>query len=412
MKVLLVNKFFYIKGGSETYYFSLKKLLQDNGHEVIDFSMKDDKNYESEYSEYFIDSIDYNGSQSVGSKGKIAGKIIYSFEAKRKIEQLIKATKPDIVHLQIFQHQMSPSILDVFKKYDIPVVYTAHDMKMVCPNYKMLNGSGICEDCKEGKYINCLKNSCVKESKAKSLINTIECYFHKYKNSYGIIDKVITPSKFYRDKFVEFGVENERVKYIPNFLKEDKYVPQYECKDYFLYFGRLSEEKGIKTLLDAMKLNDYQLKIVGTGPLQEELAEYINSSGLNERVVMEGYKSGAELEALVKDSMAVIVPSEWYENAPYSVIESMAQGKAIIGADIGGIPELIEENINGHIFKSKDSNELNEKMKKLVDNKEKLAFFGQMSRKKFQEEFTEEKHLKEILKVYDEAIKNHKNTYK
>ena len=117
MKVLLVNKFFYIKGGSETYYFSLKKLLEDNGHEVIDFSMKDEKNYESDHSEYFIDSVDYNGELSIGDKGKIAGKIIYSFEAKRKIEKLIKATKPDIVHLQIFQHQMSPSILDVFKKY-------------------------------------------------------------------------------------------------------------------------------------------------------------------------------------------------------------------------------------------------------------------------------------------------------
>ena len=166
------------------------------------------------------------------------------------------------------------------------------------------------------------------------------------------------------------------------------------------------------TLLDAMKLNDYQLKIVGTGPLQKEIAEYINSCGLNDRVVMEGYKSGIELETLVKDSMAVIVPSEWYENAPYSVIESMAQGKAIIGADIGGIPELIEENINGHIFKSKDSNELNEKMKMMMENKEKVSFYGKMSRKKFQEEFTEEKHLKEILKVYDEAIKSHKNTYK
>jgi len=137
MKILMVNKFFYIKGGSETYYFSLKKLLEKNGHEIIDFSMKDKKNFKSKYCNFFVDGIDYNKEQSLFSKIKVGLKIIYSFEAKRKLEKLIKETKPDIAHLHIFQHQLSSSILDVLKRYNIPIVYTAHDLKMICPNYKM-----------------------------------------------------------------------------------------------------------------------------------------------------------------------------------------------------------------------------------------------------------------------------------
>ena len=194
MKILMVNKFFYIKGGSETYYFALKRMLEAKGHTVIDFSMKDEKNFDSPYVEYFVEAVDYNGGMSKKQQLKAAKNIIYSTEAKRKLEKLIQETKPDIAHLHIFQHQLSPSILDVLKKYNIPTVYTAHDLKMLCLNYVMMTHGQLCEKCKDGHYINCLKQKCVKNSTLKSSINVIEGYLHKWRKSYDAIDVILTPS--------------------------------------------------------------------------------------------------------------------------------------------------------------------------------------------------------------------------
>lgn len=401
MKILMVNKFFYIKGGSETYYFSLKKLLEENGHEVIDFSMKDEKNFESKYSEFFVEGVDYNKEQSIFSKIKSGMKIIYSFEAKKKLEKLIKETKPDIAHLHIFQHQLSLSILDVLKKYDIPVVYTAHDLKMICPNYKMLTKGQVCEKCKGEKYYNCLKNKCIKDSTVKSAIGMIEAYVNKWRKAYNKIDYIITPSKFYKDKFIEFGIDANRVTHIPNFLAEENIeFDELEEKDYYLYFGRLSEEKGIMTLIKAVQETKVKLKIVGTGPLKEEIEKYVNENKLTNIEIL-GFKSGKELYTIVANSKCVVLPSEWYENGPYSAIESLKLGRPIIGSDLGGIPELIDDGENGFVFKN--ANILN--LKNIIKQIEEMDLSHQenMAKKsyeKFKVIYTEKKHLESLLEIY------------
>ena len=350
MKILMVNKFFYIKGGSETYYFALKRLLEEKGHQVIDFSMKDKKNFPSPYEDYFVEGVDYNGEMTTKAKLKAAANIIYSREAKEKLEQLILRTRPDLAHLHIFQHQLSPSILDVLKKYQIPVVYTAHDLKMLCLNYVMMTGGELCEKCRGGRYINCLKNRCVKNSLSKSCINVIEGYLHKWRRSYDVIDVILTPSDFYRKKFLEFGIGEDRVIHLPNFL--DKPVPEVNRRqgerDYFLYFGRLSSEKGVMTLVKAMEPLQNQLYIVGTGPDMDRIQTYLRENQIS-NVKLFGYQSGQKLTDLVAGARAVILPSQWYENGPYSAIEAMQLSRPLIGSDLGGIPELIHGN--GMIFK-------------------------------------------------------------
>ena len=206
MKVLLVNKFHYIKGGSETYYFGLGELLRKQGHEVIYFSMKDKKNRPCNQEKYFVENVDFNAPMNKMQTVRAALKMLYSFEAKRKFRQLVIDEKPDIIHLNIFQSQLTGSIVDVAKKYHIPVVYTAHDLKSVCPNYQMLNHGKICERCLHGNYINCFKTGCMKDSKAKSLLATIEAYVYKWKKTYQKIDLVITPSDFYKRKIGEAGI--------------------------------------------------------------------------------------------------------------------------------------------------------------------------------------------------------------
>ncbi len=353
MKILMVNKFFYIKGGSETYYFSLKKLLEKNGHSVIDFSMKHENNFDSPYSNYFVNKIDYNVPHTITEKIQLGAKIIYSYEARKKLEELVKREKPDLIHLHNFQHQLSPSILKVVKKYDIPTVYTAHDFKMLCLNYKMMHNGKICEECKNGKYYHCALNKCVKDSFFKSGINVFEGYLHKLCRSYDAIDLIITPSLFYKMKFEEFGIRPERVIHIPNFVSGE--IPEINVrkdrKKYYLYFGRLSEEKGIKTLIKAFRGMDNILYIAGIGPLENELKKYIENNKL-QNIKMLGSLRGQNLIDFVGNAKAIIIPSEWYENGPYSAIEALQLGRPIIGANIGGIPELI--NQNGQVFISGD----------------------------------------------------------
>lgn len=400
----MVNKFFYKKGGSETYYFALKHLLEQKGHTVIDFSMTDEKNFESEYSQYFVKNIDYNEKNNIFYKLKAANNIVYSFEAKRKFRELIEKTKPDIIHLHIFQHQISPSILDVIKKYDIPTVYTAHDLKMLCLNYKMMHHGKICEQCKKGKYYHCAINKCVKDSFFKSCINVVEGYFHKWIKSYNAIDVIVTPSNFYKRKFIEFGVSQGKVCHIPNFLdKETTYSITNEKERYYLYLGRLSAEKGIFTMLDAFAKSKKQLYIAGTGPIEEKIKKKIKTESLD-NIKMLGFKTGQELVDLIGNAKAIIIPSEWYENGPYSAIEALQLGVPIIGADIGGIPELVKDN--GFLFKSGDSQALIN----AINNMEALTIeeyqkFKNVSKDLFHKYYTSDFHYELLQKVYNSAIK-------
>lgn len=407
MKILMVNKFFYIKGGSETYYFALKRKLEKEGHTVIDFSMKDKKNFESEYADYFVDNIDYSRNTSFINKLKMGTNIIYSQEAKRKFEELVIKTKPDIVHLHIFQHQLSPSILDICKKYNLPAVYTAHDLKMVCLNYKMMHHGHICEDCKDGHMYHCALNKCVKDSFSKSCINTVEGYLHKWRKSYDAVDYIITPSEFYKTKFEEFGVQPNRIIHIPNFL--DREVPTVNDREdrekYYLYLGRISEEKGTLTLVKAFEKTKASLYIAGTGPLSSQLQAYIEQQKLK-NIRLLGFKSGRELTDLVGNAKAVVLPSEWYENGPYSAIEALQLGRPLIGADIGGIPELVENN--GFLFKSGSFEDLTKKLIRMEGlSEEEYRKKVAESYELYAKNYTADDHYRKLRKIYEKAIKKH-----
>ncbi len=398
----MVNKFYYIKGGCETYYFALKKLLEDHGHTVIDFSMLDDKNFDSEYSGYFVKNADYSGGGSAMEKLRIARNIVYSGEARKKFEKLVKDTEPDLIHLHNFQHQISPSILDVIKKYKIPTVYTAHDLKMICLNYKLMHHGKICEDCKDGKLRHCLKNKCVKESAAKSLINFAEGSVHRARKSYDIINMIITPSEFYKEKFIEFGVEPHRLTYIPNFFESvpKKINRRDDSETYYLYFGRISEEKGVLTLAKAIG-REFSLYIVGTGPKEKEIEDYINEKNIT-NIKMFGFKSGQELYDLVGNAKAVVLPSEWYENGPYAAIEALSLKRPIIGADIGGIPELVSGN--GLLFESGSVEDLRHTIEQFEHlNSDEYEKMKEESLRLYKNRYTPESHYKMLSKVYEKV---------
>lgn len=363
MKILLVNKFHFQKGGAETYYFTLAEALKKAGHEVIFFSMKHEKNIQCEQEKYFVENREYVNKTSVLDKIKAYNNFVYSKEAYESISRLIENEKPDLAILNNIHRQLTTSIVDALHVHHITICWVVHDLISLCPNYQMLDGNGkICEDCCNGKYVNCIKKKCVKNSFAKSYLAYKEAKYNRKHKTYDKIDLFITPSNFYRNKLIQYGFREDKVKYIPNPLAFSFNFELCNYSDgYLLYFGRLSREKGVMTLIDAMKNINYKLYIVGTGPLENKLKEYAND---NANIEFKGFQTGETLQNYIKNSRCVLLPSEWYENGPYSVMETMGKGKPLIVSTMGGLPELVEENINGYIYKNAE--ELKEKIRLMI----------------------------------------------
>lgn len=375
MRVILVNKFHYRKGGSETYYFGVAEALREMGHEVHFFAMEDEKNLPCEDSDLFVPNRDYNGPSSPVAKVSAAVSIVYSGEAKRRFEILCERVHPDIVHMNLVHRQITLSILDApyLKRHDVPVVWTAHDYIAVCPSYTMLDGAGeICEACVGGRFFNCFKRKCVKGSSAKSGMATLEAEYLKCTNAYRKIDRIICPSQFLGSKMVEGGFSANQLSWMPNFIPEltvEEIAKASALDDgtpYFLFFGRLSHEKGVDVLLRAFAQAagdggispDWRLKIAGEGPMHPALESLAFHCGVMDRVEFLGHKSGDELRSLVKGARFSVAPSTWFENMPFSIVESLAAGTPVLGSRMGGIPELVTDGRTGYTFTSGDVGEL------------------------------------------------------
>ena len=406
MKILLVNKFHYLKGGSEKYYFDLAKLLQEHGHEVAFFSMKDEKNIKTGCKEYFVENSDMNSKNIFKALD-----VIYSRKNKKAMEEALDDFKPDIVHLNNFQRQLSASIIKPIKKRNIPIVFTAHDLQAICPAIVMLDSQRqICEKCLNGKYINCVKNKCIKNSGLKSILGTVEAKYYRYKKIYiNKIDKIITPSEFYKLKLIQDGIPENNIEAVHNFIDMDNYNVEVEDDGYAFYFGRLIKEKGIFTLLEAVKgLKDKKLLIAGDGPDLEKIKEYLNKNNMQENVKLLGYIDSDKVKEYVRKSRFIIVPSIWYENCPYSVLETLAIGKPIIGSNLGGIPELVKNNESGLIYTYNKPKELQEKMRVLFENKELADELGKNAKQIAKEEYSKESYYNKIINIYEGAVKNGK----
>lgn len=392
MRILLVNKYFYRKGGAETYFFALAEGLRALGHDVAFFSMQHPNNEPSYWSKYFVSEKDYVGDISAFKKVQEASTLIYSFEAKRKFEALLEEFKPDVIHMNNVHRQLTLSILDApyLKKHHVPVVYTAHDYILLCPAYTMVNGRGeVCDACLDKHFIHATKNVCVKGSHAKSALATVEAEFLKFHHAYDKIDLIVAPSKFMKSKLDEGGFAGKTVA-MQNFLTDSQMAmgarvanthkfedAQAGARPYFLFFGRLSKEKGILTLVKAFLQatglgkgagsetgasaghnevlpDTWDLHIVGDGPEREAIEQLIASAGPQaiSRIHLLGYKNGEDLQREVGDARFSVLSSEWRENMPYSGLESLAAQTPIIGADIGGIPELVVEGETGFAFES------------------------------------------------------------
>ncbi len=368
MKILMVNKFLYPNGGSETYIFKLGEQLQKEGHEVQYFGMEHEGRIVGNHAECYTSNMDFHTGKL--QKLLYPFRIIYSREAKKKITVVLRDFQPDVVHLNNINFQLTPSVIYAVRDYEkksgrkIKLVFTAHDYQWVCPNHMMrIPSTGeICFACRDGNFLQCTKNRCIHDSKVKSLIGTIEAKLYDRRKTYGMVDAIICPSEFMKKQLDTNPVLAEKTIMLHNFI--DAKEQHAEKKDYVVYFGRFSEEKGTRTLLEACKaLPQIPFIFAGTGPLEEEVNQV-------ENVENRGFVTGDALRKLIAEARFSVYPSEWYENCPFSVMESQMYGTPVLASDLGGAPELVQAGKTGELFRGGDVEELTEHIRDLWNQPE------------------------------------------
>jgi glycosyltransferase involved in cell wall biosynthesis len=400
--LLSINNYYYLRGGAEAVFLRHNTMFANMGWQVAPFAMHHPNNIDSPWAQYFVDEIEFGSEYSLVGKLRRVPKVIYSIEAQRKIRALLDVFSADICHAHNIYHHISPSILKTVKQRGIPIVITLHDLKLACPAYNMLARDGICERCKDGKVHNVLVHRCIKESVALSAVILVETMFHRMLDTFDrYVDKFIVPSRFYVDKLVEWGWKREKFSYIPNAIDTEQFIPDFNAGKPLVYFGRLSREKGLATLISAAALAGVPLRIVGTGP--EEHSLRFLSEKTKADIKFLGYLKGSALHDVIRSSRAVVLPSEWYENAPLSIMEANALGKPVIGAAIGGIPELICENETGITYKSGSVDMLATAISQfyqLSDNA--VAAMGRAGRLWMETEFNLNKYKHKMVSLYQE----------
>lgn len=403
--LLSINNYHYLRGGAEKVFLDHNELMKEVGWRVAPFSMHGEKNLPSEWSSYFVKEIEFGESYSTLQKMVNAVKIIHSYEAKQQIAKLVQDFRPSIAHGHNIYHHLSTSILSALRAHGVPVVLTLHDLKIACPAYTMLSHGKICEKCKGGGIHNVFTNKCMKDSTLLSGLIMVEAYFNQlfgmYKRN---VNRYVVPSQFYIDKFVEWGFPRHQFVHIPNYVELKESHPKCQVGNYFVYAGRLSKEKGLITLVKAAAAQGSRLIIAGSGPEELHVKKLSSELGAS-HVEFAGYLDKQALSELVAGCRAVIVPSEWYENCPMSIIEAFAAGKVVIGSDIGGISEMIEEGVDGFKFKMGSSDQLAGLMNQVARmTEDTLVEMGGKAVEKVRTHYSKEQYLEKTLQLYSEII--------
>lgn len=345
MRILYANKYNFLKGGCERVLFTEMELMRSRGHQTAIFASQHPQNEPSEFSGFFVEQEDYFNS-GLWHKTKAAAKIIYSLETLRKFGQVIDAFQPDVIHAHSIYAQLSTAVLDAARKRGVPVVLTAHDYKVVCPSYLMLDHGKICEKCIGRHYYQCLLTRCHKESLPASAVYTAESYFNYWFKKYDSVQTFICPSGFMREKMLD-RIAPEKLRVILNPLNLSLFPFSEEDEGYYLFVGRMSKEKGIGPLIPVFRELNLPLKLAGSGPMEPEYRKMAEGAS---NIQFLGFQTGKALEQLYQKAHACLVPSQWYENLGMVILEALAYGKPVIGSRIGGIPELVRDGDNGVLF--------------------------------------------------------------
>lgn len=411
MRILLVNYRYFISGGPEKYMFNIKKMLEDNGHEVIPFSIHSNKNVETEYSRYFVEPIGSRDATYFEECKKtprviwqMLSRSIYSVEVEKAIRKEIEEVKPDLVYIIHFVNKLSPSVIRGAKKMGKPVVLRLSDYFLLCPRFDFMYEKKPCEECLHKGYRTCIQRRCVKGSLFASLVRVMSMKIHSLMNIYKDVDAFITPSEFLKNKLVDNGFDREKINCIPTFTASKSEVGEPRIGEYGLYFGRITEEKGVETVVQAFEmLPDHHVKIMGNPTTEEakRLIRYVEEKNL-QNIEFVGFKSGVELEEIIKGSRYTLIPSVWYDNLPNTALESFQYSKPVIASNIGSLPELVLDGVNGYLFEAGNAQDLRDKVLKLGDDRL-VDTMGRASRSRLEEKFAPKTHYDALMGVFSQV---------
>lgn len=397
MRILMINKFLHPTGGSETYMFRLGECLKTLGHEVQYFGMEHKGRCVGNAMNAYTSDMDFHNGSKL-SKLVYPIKTIYSYEARKKLRLVLEDFEPDVCHINNFNYQLTPSIIVELQKWreaghSCRIIYTAHDYQLVCPNHMCRNPviEELCEKCLGRHFSQCIRGQCIHGSTLKSIIGAAEAVFWNAKQIYQHLDAVICCSHFLQEKMDTNPLLAGKTIVLHNFV-EKKQRTDTEKKDYVLYFGRFSKEKGVHSLVKVCKeLPDIPFIFAGAGPLEKEIEGVHNIQNA-------GFLHREKLEKLIREARFSVYPSEWYENCPFSIMESQMYGTPVLGSDIGGIPELIQSGVNGELFIPGNIQEIKKSIRNLWNDKERTEFYsGNCAKIRYD---TAEDYIKKLMKIY------------
>ncbi len=393
--ILNVSQNYHVRGGSDRYFFTLAELLQKHGHRVIPFTAANPNNEPSEWEHYFPRGADF-----VHPGAGDLLRFLYSHDAVKSIRRLLKNTNIDLAHFHIYYGKLTASILEVLKRDGIPLIQTLHEYKLTCPVYSHLSNDQICEACEGKHFWRALPKRCNRGSLARTALSVTESYISKMLGAVKKFDHFISVSHFLRKKAISHGIPEDKISTVHNFVDVSDITPNFSIGNYVLYFGRVHQSKGILTLVKAaVPLTHVPIYIVGDGEAMPEVQHIIEQNGC-QHIHLLGFKQGDALRELITNSICTVLPSEWYENCPMSVLESYAYGKPVIGADIGGIPELIVDGVDGFLVPSGKQETLRERLLWMFEHKNDAAEMGRIGRYKMETEFNADIHYEKIMNVY------------
>ncbi len=409
MRVLMINKFYHLRGGTERYVFDMTRVLERQGHEVIPFAMRHPENVDTRYGDYFVREISYDRARARRPLANMSAAVraVYSREAGRRLDALITHARPELAYLHNIHHQLSLSILPVLAARGVFTVWRLHDYSLVCPNGLLFTQGSVCERCRGHRYHECVRRRCRRESRAASLVAALASYSDRWLRLADRVNVFLAPSRFLFEKMVEFGLDRGRLRVSPNFIDvaafdsalRESSTAGLAAADGLLYAGRLSPEKGVDVLIRAMVgLPECRLVIAGDGPQRREL-EALARSAAPGRVAFLGRRTTSEVLRALRACRFVVAPSVWYENCPYAVLEAFAARKPVIASRIGGIPELVEEGATGRLFPPGDPGALAEEIRRLWHDRDETRRLGENGRARVEQQFTADAHYAEFLRT-------------
>ena len=406
MRILHVNKFLYRRGGAEGYMLDVAALQRAAGHEVAHFGMAHPQNEPMPYAAHFPSHVEFEPAPS-GAAGKVRGmgRMMWSRSARRGVEAVLDDFRPDVVHLHNIYHQLSPSVLAPIRDRALPAVMTLHDYKLACPTYRFLDHGRPCEACLTHRFWEPLRRRCNAGSLAASAVNAVELSVHTLTGAYAPVGIFACPSRFLEAKMRQGRVFPDRLRWNPNFVDVNGIrVATEPGKGRVAYAGRLSDEKGVDTLIAAVAATPgLEVDIAGEGPIRPSLEAQAAELGVAARVRFLGRLGLPAVHDLLRASSVAVCPSRWYENMPLAILEAFACGVPVVGTGLGGIPELIEPGVDGAIVPPNDARALGAALRDLADDPVRAHALGAAGRAKVERDFSSDAHLERLWRLYDEA---------